>query len=598
MKRTLSLLLALLLTLGLCACGGDGGETTTQSAAALPEEICGVWYSNPDYAEDTVELHPNGMCVVYGEEKSYTVTYEGEDSIVLDAQGIEIQISLYPQGVSEIHLGGNWEFSYVQNSNYFLFLYSTWFSPDGDVLEVLPAGVSMSGGFFQSFTYVDDIVSLEVTENGETVYTIASLDPWNVSVVDAAGNEVIYTRDDIGGEVDPGGNVDPGWDDMDEAERLELAYIKALDDFNAAISDKPVYDEEGNEITSGPALAEYLYNQFVALGNYEDASYYLAFFKTRTETVTTERWYQYIGEEWGGDRESVIEHDLPDYDVFGRPDDEEKLAPIYGILYQFSGNKDVDLVYNEHNVVTQVIITMTDGFGEVKGTCVSDLEYNEFGQHIATHVAFVDEAGNDVRYTSTFDYDSEGRLIRVDIPYVYDAEHYGHTYTYLYRYDENGRCVLESIITTVVDESWYGYGKQPGFKHVTENFYDENGLLVRELTHSVDFIYPGGGQYEHIYTYDEEQRLVKEELFTLNYNFDDYYREHGIEKTNELIGEYQSDFFYPGVSYDEATLEDWFSMEQPVDISKWDAFLLAREPEDVRTYTYSETTIMYIDLNP
>ena len=84
----------------------------------------------------------------------------------------------------------------------------------------------------------------------------------------------------------------------------------------------------------------------------------------------------------------------------------------------------------------------------------------------------------------------------------------------------------------------------------------------------------------------------------INFSFDDYYREHGIEKTNELSAEYISDFFHPGVSPDDATLEDWFSMEKPVEISKWDAFLLAREPQDVSTYAYSETTIMYIDLTP
>lgn len=597
MKITVCLLLALLLALSLCACGdGGGGQTPTEPQGNATVELPRVvweqtWVSNPENGEQKVKISPEGSCEIQGQERSYTVVTISDSEVVLDAEGIELHITLNPQGMSELHVGGNWDEHYVKRLEYWNIIFKSWTDENGECIEIFPAGISMSTGFYPEFYYDTYNDVIEVMVDGQVIYTIVN-GYSQLRVTDVDGNETLYTREIE--YADAPVIDDPGQDEpMDEALRLGRAYEKALNDINAAISGQLVCDDEGKEITDGPALAEYLYNQFVALGDFEDASDYLPFFKTRTETVTTEQWYSPVN---GYEREYV--HDLPDYDVFGRPDDETHLSSTFGIIYYFSGNRDVDLVHDENNAVTQVIITMTDGFGEVKGTCVADLEYNEWGQHISSHVAFVDEAGNDVRYTSTFEYDSEGQLIRVDIPYVVDGERYDYTYSYLYRYDEYGRCVLESMVTTIVDESWYAYGKKPGMKYVTEYFYDENGLVVRELTHSIDFIYAGGGDSEYVYTYDEEQRLVKEEKFTLTYDWNGYYDEYGFDKTGELQDEFNSDIFHPGVSSDEATLKDWFSREQPVDMSKWDWLLLARELQDVSTYTYSETTIMYIDLTP
>lgn len=549
------------------------------------------WISSPATGEKKVEISPDGTCNLYGWHLNYTIVHISDDEVVLDADGSEIHITLNPLGLSELHVSGDWDDHYVNRPEYWDIIYKSWAGLNGERIEILPAGVSMStAGFYPEFSYDAENGLIDVLEDGQVLYTISTGDS-QLFVMDMDGNEVLYNADvDY---MDPGNIEDPTEDPVDEEMRLWLAYDKVVNDFNASIADQPVCDDEGKEITSGPVLAEYLYNQLLALGDFEDAYTYLPFFKTRTEIVTTEQWYSHVN---GYEREYV--HDLPDYDVFGQPDDEAYIASTFGIRHNISGNRDVDLVYDENDVVTQVIITMTDGVGGVKGTCVADVEYNERGQRIATHVAFVDEAGNDVRYTSTFEYDSAGNLIRVDIPYVVDAEHYGHTITYLYRYDEYGRRVLESWITTVVDESWYAYGTEPGSKRVTENFYNEHGLLIRELTHSIDNLNPGSGHYEYIYTYDEEDRLIKEESFRIEVNFNDYYQEHGDEKTDELLDEYRSDFFHPGVSSDEATLEDWFVTEQPVDISKWD-FVITRIPLDVSTYTYDKTvTIMCIDLTP
>ena len=381
---------------------------------------------------------------------------------------------------------------------------------------------------------------------------------------------------------------------MDEEVRLGLAYEKALNDFNAAISDQPVYDDEGNEITSGPALAEYLYNQFVALGDYEDAYTYLPFFKTRTETVTTVRWYQYIGEEWGGDRETVYDEEVPAYDVFGRLC--KNNSNVLGISYSYPGNERYTSVYDENENVTQVIITSTNGFGEVIGTCVANFEYNDLGQHIATHVAFVDEEGNDVRYTSIFQYDSKGRLIRYDIPY---GESHGHdtTLTYQYLYDEYDRCIQSSMVEAWVDESVYEYYHQPASKIVYQYFYDENGMQIRMIAEERN-PFDGGGNLVCEYTYDDNQCLIKRVLSSKDQKWENVVEEYGREESTRISEQIRESLFHPGVSVSEATQEDWFSME-PVDLTMWDWIPHTIEPSEERTYTYDKTvTIMYIDLTP
>lgn len=600
MKRIVCLLLALLLALSLCACGDDGsggGETlpTEQgsSVTELPQEIWErTWVSSPVNGEQKVNISPEGTCEIQGQERTYTVVNISDSEVVLDAQGIELHITLNPQGMSELHVGGNWDEHYVKYPEYWNIIYKAWTGEDGECIEIFPAGISMSTGFFPEFRYDTYNDVIEVMADGQVIYTINN-GYSQLRVTDADGNETLYTREvDY---MDPAIIDDPTGETLDEQTRLDLAYNKAIDDFNSAISGQPVYDDEGNEITSGPVLAEYLYNQFVALRDYEDASFYLPFFKTRTETVATVRWYQYISEDFGGDRETVYDENLPAYDVFGRLCNNN--SNVLGISYSYPGNARYTSVYDENNNVTQVIITNTNGFGEVIGTCVADLEYNELGQHIVTHVAFVDKEGNDVRYTSTFQYDSRGRLIRYDIPF---GESHGHdtTLTHQYLYDEHDRCIQHSMVEAFVDESVYEFYHQPAKKSVSQYFYDENGMQIRMIFEERN-PFDGGGGAVCEYTYDDNQRLIKRVLTSKYSNWEDVVEEYGREESSRLSAQIQESFFHPGVPVSEVKQEDWFSMER-VDLTKWDWLnYYTLEPQEERTYTYNKTvTIMYIDLTP
>lgn len=550
------------------------------------------WISSPATGEKKVEISPDGTCNLYGWHLNYTIVHISDDEVVLDADGSEIHITLNPLGLSELHVSGDWDDHYVNRPEYWDIIYKSWAGSDGERIEIFPAGVSMStAGFYPEFSYDAENGLIDVLEDGQVLYTISTGDS-QLFVMDMDGNEVLYNADvDY---MDPGIIDDPTEEPMDEEIRLGLAYEKALNDFNAAISNQPVYDDEGKEITSGLVLAEYLYNQFVALGDYEDASFYMPFFKTRTETVATVRWYQYIGEEWGGDRETVYDEEVPAYDVFGRLCNNN--SNVLGISYSYPGNERYTSVYDENENVTQVIITSTNGFGEVIGTCVANFEYNDLGQHIATHVAFVDEEGNDVRYTSTFQYDSKGRLIRYDIPY---GESHGHdtTLTYQYLYDEYDRCIQSSMVEAWVDESIYKYYHQPASKIVYQYFYDENGMQTRMIAEERN-PFDGGGTLVCEYTYDDNQCLIKRVLSSKDQKWENVVDEYGREESTRISEQIRESFFHPGVSVSEATQEDWFSME-PVDLTMWDWIPHTIEPSEERTYTYDKTvTIMYIDLTP
>lgn len=465
-----------------------------------------------------------------------------------------------------------------------------WHTGDGPAVDIYPDAVATPDGYFTDYIFYEESMVIELLHEGTLVCTVHILDDKTLMTVDRDGNELMFhsLESIVSSEGDD-------WEEpMDEETRLNLAYNKALSDYNAAISGQPVYDEEGNEIYDGPTLAEYLYNQFVALGDYEDAWQFLSHFKIREETVTTVRRTNPFN-----DIVSEYDEDLPQYDVLGRiVISDTPGAQSVGIIYEYSGNQRYQSVYDENNVLTAVIIITTNGFGDVINTCVADLEYNGLGQHIATHVAFVDENGNDVRYTSTLEYDDGGNLIRIDIPYYTRNEDTG-TYTALYAYDEQGRLLRDTFVALPDDLDWYEhYSKRPFNRSTSKNVYDENGLLIEEYTCSHA---PDTAAYTiTTYSYDENGVLVNRTLYSYDYDFvgfidsGDYTREEVSDLRNKFI----CDIFGLPESYEDRAPESWVNNED-FDLSQWDWIPHTLEVNSEYTYTYDKTvTIMYIDLTP
>ena len=463
----------------------------------------------------------------------------------------------------------------------------SWHLGDGRAVNIYPDAVATPDGYFTDYIFHEDSMVIELLQDGQVVCTVCIVDERTVMTVDIEGNEMLfYSLDDTGGD---------DWQEpLDEAERLNMAYNKVLEDFNAAISGQPVYDEEGNEISDGPTLAEYLYNQFLDLEDYEDAVIYLSFFKTREEPVTTVCRYSPIN-----GMESTYDEDLPQYDVLGRVGISDTTgAQSVGFIYEYSGNQRYQSLFDENNALTQVIITTTNGFGDVINTCVADLEYNGLGQHIATHVAFVDENGNDVRYTSTLEYDDCGNLIRIDIPYCTSNDDTG-TYTALYAYDDQGGLLRDTTVMLPDDLDWYEQNlKRPFSRTTSKKIYDENGLLIAKYTcsHAPD----SPGYSMTTYTYDEQGLLVNKVIYGYDYGWSDWYNSgvYSTQEISDIQSEMVRDIFGLPDSYDDRTPESWVNNED-FDLAEWDWIPHTLELNSEYTYTYDKTeTIMYIDLTP
>lgn len=456
-----------------------------------------------------------------------------------------------------------------------------WYVADGRSIEIRPDGIAAPDGYYTEFICSEDPKMIDVMQDGEYVFTVYYVDEVSILVAGFEGREEMYYVDGAVPEETDGGE----WDGpMDEEERLFMAYCEAENDFIAAINNMTVYDDEGNVIPSSPELAKYLYDQFAALGDYLDASDYLRYFKTRQETVTTVHQYYH---STGG--EVTANKALPDYDVMGQPVN----TSVY-IGVADSANYDIEYVYNDHNVIIQMLLT-TKNIADT-GTAVVIPEYNENGQQIAAHVELVDTNGNVVNYTSTYEYDDQGRLVRAHIPYYVHDEDTGKR-TELWEYDASGRLLCECSVTVPDDLDLYNKYRYPLFSSASSYFYDENGLLTRYY-HSATSLYTQGIDFfTYTLSYDENGLLVQKESYSFALDYDGMVNsgEYTGEEAIELGMKMFNDIF--GFDRWDSVPEDWIRNE-PFDLSKWEWIHHTSEPITTTTYTYSETTIMYIDLTP
>ena len=393
---------------------------------------------------------------------------------------------------------------------------------------------------------------------------------------------------------------DDGWEEpMDEEMRLSLAYDKAVNEFAEAINGRAVYDQDGNEISDGPALAEYLYDQFLALGDYLDAADYLSFFKTREETITTEhgKTYLYTGELGN---EYSIDHELPNYDVLGQVVDTQKLLASYGINDSLLSRDCMTLIRDENDVVTQVNIQtyrqVEDEAGHhyVDGSIIADLEYNVRGLLVASHVTEQNADGYFASYTTTFEYDSSDRCVKTFVPHgtygLYDTHQAN-----MDLYDEDGKLIQSAIVILPADPDFDGYLKGYALtKYVFVYDYNELGLVESMITYCHD--YRGGGESEEYYKYDEYGRLIYKSSYSVYHGLDED-DGYSWEEIGKILDARSKSIFYPSAS-DEVIYDDWLVNER-IDVSEWDWIEYEKTLQSEEFYTYDKTvTIMYIDLTP
>ena len=467
-------------------------------------------------------------------------------------------------------------------------IHGSWHTGYGPAVDIYPDAVATPDGYFTDYVFHEDSMVIELLQDGQVVCTVCFVDERTVMTVDQEGNEMLfYSLDDTGS--------DDWQESMDEAEQLNMAYNKALNDFNAAISGQPVYDEEGGEITDGPMMARYLYDQFVALGAYEDAEDYLPLFKTRTEGVTTEHRmnYSYLGEVV---YENTFDYDIPNYDVFGRPTNRDDLLFTYGIYGSIGDTDRMTLVRDENGIVQQVSIetyervTVDGEEHRVEIYINANLKYDEKGMLVATHVSKQNSDGENSSYTTIFDYDSDSRLTRIYVPNV-ERGTYLANLSIMNIYDVDGKLLQRMRVLVPASQE----EDIPVAKSVFTYHYDDHGLLEKEMSYSYDPI-NGGGNAATFYEYDGEGNLTKQLMYTVGSGFEDsgYSLTEYLAKTEGL----DKATFYPTATDDAPTYDDWL-VNVLIDLSGWDWIPYRMTLNVERCYSYSKTTtIMYIDLTP
>ena len=156
---------------------------------------------------------------------------------------------------------------------------------------------------------------------------------------------------------------------------------------------------------------------------------------------------------------------------------------------------DYDTVYLTYDATGKVSGATIGSDNNVSGACAPT--YDETGKLVSMHVQRTNG-----QYTSTFTYDDQGRLSRVDIP----KGIYGNPMFYEFTYDEAG-----VLVKKVKD--WHN-----GYYSLTSEFTYENGV-VKEINQTYAQRYSSGYTNRYAYTNDAQGRPVSAVYTTTNANY-------------------------------------------------------------------------------
>lgn len=320
----------------------------------------------------------------------------------------------------------------------------------------------------------DPVLSVHATaKNGYT-------EQYSLQLFEKDGHYVLTVTDDADGSVGFYVNDQYGY----EESWSEYRYPRLMEQVRNYVRDGFCWAEE--RMTDNKARA-YLFEQLTQLADYKDCGEYLARFVTIPSMLTkvVERKTDQLGnvredrlESYGYDAQGSIVSLLA-----------ESLAEQYGIY------TDYDTVYLTYDAAGKVSGATIGSGNNVSGVCVPT--YDETGKLVSMHVQ-----RSNGQYTSTFTYDDQGRLSRVDIP----KGIYGNAMFYEYTYDDNG-----VLVKKVKD--WHN-----GYYSLTSEYTYQNGV-VSEIAQTYTQRYSSGYTNHYAYTYDAQGRPVSAAYTTTNSNY-------------------------------------------------------------------------------
>ena len=484
-SKILCLILALVLTLGLCACGGEtnGNNNDIRLDDELPEAIFGTWWPHPEVSDAPIEISSDGTCTIDGQTLEWTVDTADVASATLIAGEYHLHFNHLPTSLpllSATNLG-----TAVKEPEIWNYL-TEWHSEEtGNVFALDLEELAQSGC---NITFDDGVMTVEVLTNDEITHTIHFFDT-HATVTFADGSTAVYYSPE-GGSSD----IHPGDTDDDPA----TLYQQAVEDLQNVLAGGYMVDYVDSDgafhIIYGSRAIEKLYHTFVSLQNYMDVSEYLSHIQRVDNVLVTT-----YSSSNGLDRvPSKVK-----YNAYGQR---------LGISFEEAVNTGNYIYYGEDETGTMTQVTI---MGLVAGAPVMDAN-----GRITALIVTSPSTGNE--YTAPITYDAQGRIIRIDVPFVImgpddDEADFNEFYEFLY--DENGRLIQYSRVQQshqCTYENTEAY-KTMGFfnKNIIECYYNNAGKIEQTRTHEFDigsigdsvwhydttsYIYTDSGMLERYYT--------------------------------------------------------------------------------------------------
>ena len=316
------------------------------------------------------------------------------------------------------------------------------------------------------------VVITAVADNGTDATLSFSLEErdghYVMNVVDdATGNSALYYHEEYGYEA--------SWP--------EYNYPKVIKQLKNHLKGYSLWIEELEKSLSNNEAREYLYQQFVKLGDYKDVQDYIARFTIVPSMLS--KVVQQTTDQLGNVSNSTQATYF--YDETGRmiQGDGAEMIEKFGIYEDWN---DFFLEYDAAGKVSGIKISNNPV------TAVCTPTYNAAGQLETMQVQRTDR-----QYTSTFTYDDQGRLIQLDLPYGGTDDY--NNYVYTYTYDEAGH------MTQKIKTRYKGY-----YQYVYDYTYE--GDVVTQVVES--YLYRDKLDYTvtYVYTNDAQGRPISATVTT------------------------------------------------------------------------------------
>ena len=484
MKRILSVLLAAVLLLCLCACNENTAAKPEEQPLQPPDTIYGAWYPMPDVSETPVEVYEDGTCVVNGQQWNWVTKSVAEEKVVLIAGEGEDQFEIeFLYLTTNVPVLAQKQVGWaVRNPE--LWNYTTeWYNEQtGDAFTLTLFEMQENNCIIE---LQDGVMVVEVPQtNGSYILEFTA---GECVVITPVGTSIVYVPMDGG----MGGSPDYG----DDSDAANAQYVQAMEDLQSVLETGKMTVWEGNsgKVLKGAEAIEHLYHIFVSLQNYVDVSQELMCIR-KVDNVL-------VGTKWTSVGINTIT-DKISYDAFGN-----KLES--NIPDAVNVGEAVYTYIHENGKPWAVI------WGGMEG---GEPIYDSYGRITALKKT---NPGNGKVYTAPITYDAQGRIVRVDVPFVlsvYEGENetdFTEYYTFLY--DDAGR-LIQSARTKECHNGIYEpheFYQEYGYceRTVTEYYYDASGRLVKTMEYTAMQASDGSSMWwfkSGTYTYDAAGKLVSD----------------------------------------------------------------------------------------